>query len=259
LTGRLPDMVRTRSSVNYPFVTGKNVWKGFTRSNNFAVRWSSRMFFRKPGLYKFSLNSAGGSMLYFDHKKIVNNDGVHLLREKVGSTKVTKGRHRVRIEYFDKTGGAACSFKYLGFDTGDEWAVVSMDAKHSNMAYITFRLLNLDYSRLVKNKALLKRFMERFQRGLKEDIPMGPDVKLTLSKGPLKGFVLATARVKPPADVTDAMWGYMLKSFMGGGKYVIQRILNGIPKLKQAMKGGKVKVTNFKLLGDKDEPKEQEA
>jgi len=59
------------------------------------------------------LKSAGGSNLWLDNKKIIDNDGAHGPRSKVGKMKLVKGQHHLRVEYFHKTGihGVQLSWK----------------------------------------------------------------------------------------------------------------------------------------------------
>ena len=56
-------------------------------------------------LYHFYLSSDDGSMLYVDGEKLVDNIGLHGLEEVKGTKALAAGYHRIRIEYFEKSGG----------------------------------------------------------------------------------------------------------------------------------------------------------
>jgi len=56
-------------------------------------------------LYHFYLSSDDGSMLYVDGEKLVDNNGLHGLEEVKGTKALAAGYHRIRIEYFEKSGG----------------------------------------------------------------------------------------------------------------------------------------------------------
>lgn len=56
-------------------------------------------------IYSFYLTSDDGSALYINHKKVVDNDGMHGAIEKKGNIALAKGLHHIRIEFFERTGG----------------------------------------------------------------------------------------------------------------------------------------------------------
>ena len=66
----------------------------------------------ETGIYSFYLNSDDGSMLYIAGRLVVDNDGMHSPREKVGQVALTKGLHSFALEYMDGGGGGALELKY---------------------------------------------------------------------------------------------------------------------------------------------------
>lgn len=56
--------------------------------------------------YRFALRSDDGSRLWIGDALVVNNGGLHSPEERVGGVALAKGWHRLRIEWFNKTGGA---------------------------------------------------------------------------------------------------------------------------------------------------------
>lgn len=59
----------------------------------------------KTDLYNFYISSDDGSMLYIDDKLVVDNNGLHGMAEKKGTAALAPGYHRIRVEFFEKTGG----------------------------------------------------------------------------------------------------------------------------------------------------------
>lgn len=63
-------------------------------------------------IYRFSITSDDGSRLYVDGKLVVDNDGLHGPIEKSGLAPLAKGWHKVRVVWFNKTGGAELKVKW---------------------------------------------------------------------------------------------------------------------------------------------------
>ena len=60
----------------------------------------------KPGSYTFFISSDDGSRLTIGNKLVVNNDGIHGMVEKSGRINLSGGDHPIKIEFFEKSGGA---------------------------------------------------------------------------------------------------------------------------------------------------------
>lgn len=56
-------------------------------------------------LYHFYLSSDDGSRLYLDDQLLVDNNGLHGMVEQKGTAALLAGTHRIRVEYFERTGG----------------------------------------------------------------------------------------------------------------------------------------------------------
>jgi alpha-L-fucosidase len=56
-------------------------------------------------VYVFALRSDDGSRLWVGGRLVVDNDGLHSPLEKTGAVALERGRHRIRVEWFNKTGG----------------------------------------------------------------------------------------------------------------------------------------------------------
>jgi len=107
------NILRRASSINYR----KAVWPGVSRGERFAVRWSGLLVIEKAGKYRLSLGSDDGSKLYVDNHYVLNNDGLHKFQWKHAGRRLFAGQQRLRIEYFNNGGRAACLFHYRGADT----------------------------------------------------------------------------------------------------------------------------------------------
>lgn len=82
-----------------------------------AVAFESYLEVQEAGKYTFFTNSDDGSKLYVNGTQIVDNDGDHGVMERSGSLELTKGRHLVRVEFFNGGGGYHLDTKYKGPNT----------------------------------------------------------------------------------------------------------------------------------------------
>lgn len=66
-----------------------------------------RGFVRVPdnGVYGFSTDSDDGSRLYIDDNMVVDNDGLHGMKEMRGVVALGAGLHKIKVQYFQKGGG----------------------------------------------------------------------------------------------------------------------------------------------------------
>ncbi len=71
------------------------------------LSWEGYVEAKSAGLYRFFLSSDDGSMLYLDENLVIDNGGIHENQERVAAVRLEKGFHRIRVTYFDESGGAA--------------------------------------------------------------------------------------------------------------------------------------------------------
>ena len=76
----------------FPGVTDRFEW--------FAVLYEGNFETPIAGTYGFRLNSDDGSRLFIDGKEVIDNDGVHGANEVSGSVDLTRGRHTMKVWYF---------------------------------------------------------------------------------------------------------------------------------------------------------------
>jgi len=122
LSKKKASLSRTAKTVNYAS-TGR-AWKGFKQRDNFAVRWTGFLAIRKSGFYTVYLKSDDGSKLYLNKRLAVNNDGLHGMRTRSARPYLTTRLHSLRLEFFEKGGGAGMIFSYKGADTSNRAQVV---------------------------------------------------------------------------------------------------------------------------------------
>jgi mono/diheme cytochrome c family protein len=76
------------------------------RESNYGMRFEGVFNADAAGRYMFTLSSDDGSRLSIDGKKVVDNDGVHPTTTHSGSVELTKGVHKVTVDFFQGGGEA---------------------------------------------------------------------------------------------------------------------------------------------------------
>ena len=85
--------------------------------DNFAAEWHGKIAIYEAGEYTFYTTSDDGSKLSIDGDLVVDNWGLHGMKEKSGSHKLNKGYHDIKVEFYQNGGGAGCIANYDGPDT----------------------------------------------------------------------------------------------------------------------------------------------
>ncbi len=86
------DVPPRRFQLGFPGVTARNEW--------FAIRYRGTFEVRRSGQYAFRLVSDDGAKLWVDDYLIVDNDGQHPPAVKHGNMRLTAGKHRLFVSYF---------------------------------------------------------------------------------------------------------------------------------------------------------------
>ncbi|MFM2143827.1 MAG: hypothetical protein RLZZ476_2371 [Verrucomicrobiota bacterium] len=85
--------------------------------NEFGVVFTGRLDAPKTGNYRFFLASDDGARLLIDGKEVLINDGIHPASTiKEGATKLEKGTHEYRLEYFQAAGNIELYAAWKGAD-----------------------------------------------------------------------------------------------------------------------------------------------
>src|SRR5207249_1232667 len=68
------------------------------------------------GKYTFYLRSGDGSKLWIDDQPqpVIDNDGIHAMRERFAAQTLSAGYHSIRVESFENTGGAGLVLLWAG-------------------------------------------------------------------------------------------------------------------------------------------------
>lgn len=134
---RAAAMERIRPHVVYQET--KNKWAGFRQAGDFAVRWTGLLRISNGGGYRWSLLSDDGSKLFLRPPgakgkwlKVVDNDGLHALKNKEASHRVS-GKVQVRLEYFNKGDKSCMIFRYMGPDTKNRMKFVPQKVMLANV------------------------------------------------------------------------------------------------------------------------------
>lgn len=88
------------------------------RADRFAIVMEGYIELPETKLYELYTNSDDGSKLYINGELLVNHDGTHSAMKKSGKLILEKGKHKIRIEYFEKTGGQALSAGIIDKELG---------------------------------------------------------------------------------------------------------------------------------------------
>lgn len=79
------------------------------RDDRFAVVLEGYVEIGSTGVHKFFIASDDGSRLFIDDKLVIDHDGDHSNQTKYGSLVLEKGKHRIRVEYFEASGSELLS------------------------------------------------------------------------------------------------------------------------------------------------------
>jgi hypothetical protein len=82
--------------------------------NHFALKYEGWLSVPETGVYTFHLSSDDGSRLLIGGEVVVDNDGVHGVRERVGSVPLEAGQHAIAVHYFQYDRGLALKLEYTG-------------------------------------------------------------------------------------------------------------------------------------------------
>jgi alpha-L-fucosidase len=83
-----------------------------------GLRFSGLIDIARDELARFTLTSDDGARLWIDGELVVDNDGLHGAETRVGSIPLARGLHSIRVDWFNRTGGAELDLRLgLGRDT----------------------------------------------------------------------------------------------------------------------------------------------
>lgn len=110
----LPDLTDAEANLA---ITGNDFSLDRIQSErDFALRFRGWLTVERTGVYTFYLSSDDGSRLRIGDRTLLDNDGVHGMRESGGSIALSAGTHRITLDYFQGRGGRGLSLEYQGPD-----------------------------------------------------------------------------------------------------------------------------------------------
>ncbi len=84
------------------------------REDFFGITYSGYIKIDEPGAYSFFLTSDDGSKLFINNSELINNDGAHRSKEVNAAIDLSKGKHPVKIFYFEGSGDQSLKLEYAG-------------------------------------------------------------------------------------------------------------------------------------------------
>jgi alpha-L-fucosidase len=84
------------------------------RPERYAFRYHSLLTVPADGVYDFFTLSDDGSRLYVGDRLVVDNDGLHGMREATGEIALAAGAHPITVAFFERTGSDALEVWYEG-------------------------------------------------------------------------------------------------------------------------------------------------
>eukprot|EP00960_Hanusia_phi_P007926 227291-Hanusia_phi.AAC.1 len=73
----------------------------------------------RAGSYAFCLSSQDGTVLEVNGAQVIDNDGIHVSRERCSDVTLTQGRHTILVKGFAGTSAVSLRLTYRGLDTGN--------------------------------------------------------------------------------------------------------------------------------------------
>jgi hypothetical protein len=109
---KLPDFSTLKAS-NEGITEQLNIEKSAS-DEHFAMVFEGFVQVPKDGIYTFYSNSDDGTQLFIHGKLLVDNDYTHPMSEKSGDIALKKGKHPIRLTFFQGGGGKGLEVSYRG-------------------------------------------------------------------------------------------------------------------------------------------------
>ena len=100
------------SQVNYPSTGGNFAGSGL--SDDVGAVFIGYIEVPTGDTYTLYVESDDGSRLFIGVDLVVDNDGLHAMNEESGEIALASGLHEIRVEFFERGGGAGCIARIAG-------------------------------------------------------------------------------------------------------------------------------------------------
>jgi hypothetical protein len=94
------------SQVNFPSTGGNFAGSGL--SDDIGAVFEGYVDIPESNTYVLYVDSDDGSKLYIGGELLIDNDGLHGMVEEAGQIALAPGLHEIRVEFFERGGGAGC-------------------------------------------------------------------------------------------------------------------------------------------------------
>jgi uncharacterized protein (DUF1800 family) len=84
------------------------------RDDQYGFRFDAYIDIPEYGFYQFCTRSDDGSRLYIGDRLVVDNDGLHSARERCGRIGLDRGRHALKVTFFERRGYDSLEVSYAG-------------------------------------------------------------------------------------------------------------------------------------------------
>ncbi len=102
------------TNINFASTSGSFITSG--RADDVGAVFTGYIDIPETGLYTLYTNSDDGSKLYLGDDEIINNDGLHPMVEVGTEVALQAGTHAIRLEFFERGGGAGVIMSIRGTD-----------------------------------------------------------------------------------------------------------------------------------------------
>ena len=85
-------------------------------SDNYGFVFDGLIKVPVDGIYNFYISSDDGSKLFIDDKMLIDNDGLHGMTEKGNQEPLQKGFHKIKVLFFERSGGDDLRVEWKGPD-----------------------------------------------------------------------------------------------------------------------------------------------
>jgi len=85
-----------------------------TREDHYAISFTGYIDIPVEGKYTFYTESDDGSKLFIEDKLVVDNDGSRDAKERNGTILLEKGKHPIKLEYFEDWAGQSLEVNFKG-------------------------------------------------------------------------------------------------------------------------------------------------